>query len=211
MKEYQFQYTKPRNTLAILLACFAGFIIIVGIGVFFKLPEPLIFIIELAAMVSLFHVLKKSAVSECVAKIGDTSVEFDFGKTSRVIKFVDLISFKAYYGKNGPVLYLKNNLDNFKISANNNYCKTDNFKSFCQDIIIKLDGYKNKSSSEIIHEGSIFATRGMLYFLIIATSIYLLAFFMETKELKLYVGIGGGFYLLIMWLAFYYKRDLKSR
>ena len=211
MQEYQFQYTKTRDTLLVLLLCFVVFVIIVFIGVYFKLEEFVIIIIELAAMFLVFRLLKKTAVRECVAKINDTSVDFNFKVTSRTINFNDLISFKAYYGKNGPVLYLNNNADNFKISSNNNFCKTDNFQTFCQDLIIKLDKYKTTDNSHVIHEGSIFATKGMLYFLSIATLIYLLAFFVENKAARLSVGIGGGFYLLLMWIAYFNKRDLKSK
>ena len=177
MQEYQFQYTTISNTLLVLLLCFVVFIIIVFVGVYFNLEQFVIMIIELAAMFLVFRLLKNIAVKECIAKINDTSVDFNFNETSRTINFSDLISFKAYYGKNGPVLYLNSNVDNFKISSNNNFCKTDDFQTFCQDLIIKLDKYKTRDNSSVIHEGSIFATKGMLYFLSIATLIYLLAFF----------------------------------
>lgn len=210
MEEYQFQYTKTTGTLIVLLVCFIVFIITIGVGVYLKLQEVLIFIIAPIVIILLYKFLKKNTYSYCVAKISDTKVDFNFDNGLRTINFDDIISFKAYYGNNGTVLYLKNGVDNFKLYANN-FCDRKSFDTFCQDIITQLDKYKTTNNTDIIHQGSIFATRGMFYFLIIATLIYLLGFFFDTQELKLYIGLGGGFYLLIMWIAFFNKRDLKSK
>lgn len=211
MQEYQFQYTKIGDTLLVLLLCFVVFIIIVFIGVCFNLELFVILIIELVAMFLVFRFFKKIAVKECVARINDASVDFNFKETSKTINFIDLISFKAYYGKNGPILYLNSNTDNFKIASNNNFCKTDNFQTFCQDLIIKLDKYKASENPGLIHEGSIFATKEMLYFLTIASLIYLLAFIIESKETRWPIGLGGGIYLLLSWTTYFNRRNLKSK
>lgn len=143
--------------------------------------------------------------------MNDTFVEFEFKTNSKIINFADLTSFKAYYGKNGPLLYLKNNIDNFKLSANNNFCKTDGFRVFCEDIIIQLDKYKTQNNSNLIHEGSIFTKKWMTYFLICGTLIYLLSFFIETKVLRIAVGISGGFYFLLMWTVYVVERHAKPK
>ena len=207
MREYQFQYSKIYQTVSIILGCILACVILICVGAYFKLQEFVILIFAPLAAIFLFQKLKKVAVHNCIAKLSDTSVEFDFGQDLQMINFNDLISFKAYYGYNGPVLYLKSNIDNFRISANNNYCKTANFKLFCEDIIVQLDKYKDNKNIALIHEGSSFATKGMLYFLITATSIYLLGFIIETKALRIAVGIGGGFYLLYMWLVYFIKTN----
>lgn len=211
MKDYQFQYTKIGDTLLVLLFCFIIFFVVAFIGFYLKVQEFLLIIIELIIMFFSFKLLKKKAVKECIAKINDTSVDFNFQEKTRTINFNELISFKAYYGKNGPVLYLNNNVDNFKIAANNNFCKTDDFQTFCEDLIVKLDKYKAADNPKIIHEGSIFATKGMLYFLIIATLVYLLAFIIENKETRLPIGLGGGIYLLLSWTIYFNRRNLKSK
>ncbi len=127
MKEYQFQYTKTLAPLLIILACIVTFIILMFIGIHFSLQEFVIIIIDLGLAILLFRALRAKAVLNCVAKLGETSVEFEFEKEMRIINFSDLISYKVYYGKNGPILYLKNKTDNFKIFANNNFCKTEDF------------------------------------------------------------------------------------
>ena len=33
----------------------------------------------------------------------------------------------------------------------------------------------------------------------------------DNKEASLYIGIGGGFYLLVMWIAYFNKRTLKNK
>lgn len=211
MKQYQFQYTKTKGGLIVLLACFVGMVIIIGIGVHFKLQKDiLIYIITPVAVIAIFKLLKKNTFGNCVAQLSDTKVDFNFDEQLRTINFADILSFKAYYGNNGTTLYLKNTTDNFKLFANN-FCDRKSFDIFCKDIIIQLDKYKSADNPNIIHEGSIFATKGMLYFIFIATLIYLLAFFIENKEASLYIGIGGGFYLLVMWIAYFNKRDLKNK
>jgi hypothetical protein len=210
MTEHEFQYTKTQGILMVLLVCFVTFMLIIGIGVYLKLQKIVTYIITPIVTILVYQLLKKNTFGYCVAKISDTKVDFNFYKNLRTINFDDITSFKAYYGNNATVLYLKNTADNFKIYANN-FCNRKSFDSFCQDIIIQLDKYKSNDNPQIIHAGSVFATNGMLYFLIIATSIYLLGFLFETDELKLYIGVGGGFYLLVMWVAYFNKRDLKSK
>ncbi|MEO7488430.1 MAG: hypothetical protein ABIU77_15065 [Ferruginibacter sp.] len=210
MKEYQFQYTKTTSTVVVLLACFVSLVITTGLGIHFKMQEMIIYIIGIIMIVVVYKLLKRYTFGNCVAIINDINVEFDFGENPRIINFDDLISFKVYYGNKATVLYLSNTTDNFKLYANN-YCDRKSFDVFCQDIIIQLDKYKSHDHPNIIHKGSVFTTKGMLYFLSIATLIYLLAFFIENKEASLYIGIGGGFYLLLMWFAYFNKRDLKSK
>lgn len=210
MREYQFQYTKTTGTLLVLLACFAIFIITIVLAAHFKMQEIFIYIIVIINIIVVYKLLKKYTFGNCVATISDTNVEFNFGRNLRVINFNDLISFKAYYGNKGTVLHLNNSTDNFRLYANN-YCDRKSFDVFCKEIIIQLDKYKSADHANIIHKGSVFATKGMLYFLSTSTLIYLLAFLVENKEVRLYVGIGGGFYLLFMWVAYFNKRDLKSK
>ena len=211
MQDYQFQYTKKKASLIVFLACFVAPMIAIYITeILLKLPEVATFIIATITIISLYQLLKKNTFGTCNAKITDTKVEFDFENTSRIIEFNDIISFKAYYGNKATILYLKNATDNFKLYANN-FCDRKGFGSFCEDMIIQLDKYKSTVNPNVIHEGSVFATKGMLYFLSIATFIYLLAFFVENKEARLYIGICGGFYLLVMWTGYFNKRDLKSK
>lgn len=210
MKEYQFQYTKTLGPLLIILVCIAAAMVLMFIGISFSLQEYVIIIIDLGLTILLFKVLKSKAALNCVAKLGETSVEFEFEKETRIINFSDLISYKVYYGRNGPVLYLNSTTDNFKIFANNNFCKTQGFISFCKDTIVQLDKYKSISNSTIIHEGSIFATEGMLYFLIVLTLIYLIGFLFENKPARLGIGLGGGWGLLMMWILYSKKSKLKS-
>lgn len=184
--------------------------ITIGLEIHFKVQEIFIFITGIITMIVVYKLFKKYTFGNCIATINDTNVELDFKGTSKIINFDDLVSFKAYYGNKATALYLNNTNDKFKLYANN-YCDRKSFNVFCQDIIIQLDKYKAADHQNIIHKGSVFATKGMLYFLSLATLIYLLAFFIEDKEASLYIGIAGGFYLLVMWFAYFNKRDLKSQ
>ena len=211
MKEYQFQFTKAKDIFLVLLACIVIFAIVMFICVKLSIDKSLMVAIELVLIFLTFRLLKKKAVSNCTAKLSDTSVMFEFENETKTINFNELISYKSYYGKNGPILYLKDNIDNFKIFANDNFCKTDDFKIFSDDTIIQLGKYKDNNSLTLIHEGSIYATKAFLYFLFITTSIYFLSFLIVRKDIRPYTGFGGGLYLLIMWFVYFNKRDLKSK
>jgi hypothetical protein len=50
----------------------------------------------------------------------------------------------------------------------------------------------------------------MLYFLIVGTAIYLAAFFVETRALRIAIGIGGGLYFFIMWTTYFTRSKIKS-
>lgn len=210
MKEYQFQYTRNRNTLLVLLPCIIIFVAIVIIGALLSIQILIVIIVSFTLSFIIFRAVKNKAISNCVARLSETSVEFQFdNNTSRTINFTNLTSFKVYYGQNATVLYLRNNADNFKIYANSNFCKPDSFNSFCEDIVTQLDKYKIETKSNLIHQGSIFATKGMLYFLISATLIYLISFFIESKKLRIAIGITGGFYLFIMWTRYFIEKKRK--
>jgi len=203
MKEYQFKYTIIRETLVVILLSIATMIISMFLCLYLKLNFIFATAISLGLTYLLFQKLKGKVVHNCTAKLAETSLILEFENNKRIINFKDLTSYKYYSGKNGVILYLNNNIDNFKISSNNYYCKTDDFEVFCNDTITQLDKYRNKYNLALIHEGSIYKTKGMLYFLVFATVIYLLAFMIETKALRIAVGIGGGLYFFIMWTKYF--------
>jgi hypothetical protein len=210
MNEYKFQYTKIFQTLLVILSCIAAFMLLTFIGIYLSIQEYLTIIIALGLAIYLHYKLKGIAVHNCIAKMSDVSVIFEFeNDISRTINFSDLTSYKVYYGKNGPMLYLRNNVDNFKISANNNYCRTDAFVTFCEAIIAQLDKYKNERNPSLVHEGSIFTKPRALYFLLAATLIYVISFFAESKALRISVGVGGGFYLFFMWMKYFIEKNRK--
>lgn len=209
-EEYQFQFTKLWNTLFVVIIAIITFFLAEFLGIYLKLNFILILVLSFTCAFLLFRILRKTAVYTCFATLNDDSVSFRLDKDLKEINFNNLISYKVYYGKNGPILYLKNQDVNLKIAANNNFCKPDDFRIFCENIIIKLDKYKRNTNAPIIHEGSIFTTKKMLYFLSITTSIYLISFLFEKKDLRLPIGLGGGLYLFSMWIVYVAKRNDKS-
>ncbi|MBS1756726.1 MAG: hypothetical protein JSU03_05565 [Bacteroidetes bacterium] len=199
------------DTLIVLFSTIAIFMLTEFLGIYSKINIILTIVLSFGLAFLFFQFLKKKAVRNCSVKLSDTSVVFEFENETKAINFNELTSYKSYSGRNGPILYLNSKVEKFKIFANNNFCKTDDFKIFSDDAIIQLNKYKDKNNLTLIHEGSIYATKGFLYFLFIATSIYLLSFIIESKDIRIYIGFGGGFYLLIMWIAYFNKRDLTSK
>lgn len=191
------------DTLTVILLTIATFILSEFLGIYLKLNLLLTMVLSFGLAFLLFQTLKRKVIRSCMARLSETSVEFDFVNETKVINFNELISFKSYDGKNGPILYLRTQAENFKIFANSNFCKTNNFKMFCDDAITQLDKYKDKNNLTLIHEGSIFTKKGMLYFLISTTAIYLFAFLFETKALRIAIGISGGLYFFAMWTKYY--------
>lgn len=190
------------DTLIVVLSVIVVFILTEFLAIYNNLNFVLSIILSFGLALLLFQILKQKVVHNCTAKLGGTSVIFEFDNSIKTINFGELISYKSYYGKNGSILYLKSNSDNFKMFANKAFCKTADFRTFCDDTKAQLAKYRDTHNSALIHEGSIFTKKGMLYFLIVATLIYLLSFFVETKSLRIAIGIGGGLYFVIMWTIY---------
>ncbi|MEP6713730.1 MAG: hypothetical protein ABJA37_14985 [Ferruginibacter sp.] len=214
MKEYQFQYTIQRDLLLLILACFVSILISIFIGMAL-FPEskqmPLtLTVISIIVPFIIFRYFKNKVVNICIAKLNKTSVEFELKDSIiKLVNFNDLISYKVYYSTKGPILYLKLNSGRFKIFAHNYYCNSDPFNDFCKDLEIKIENYKAENKVDIIREGSIFVTKGMLYFLIVTTSIYFISFFIETNSLRIAIEIGGGIYLFIFWIKYFIEKNKK--
>ena len=149
MKGYQFQYTKTWDTLIVVLLALATYVATVFVGISNKLNIILTIVVSFGLAFLLFQLFKGKVVRACTAKLDDTSVVFEFQNETKTFNFSDLTSYKSYDGRSGLILYLNSNIENFKIIANNNFCKTDNFKLFCKDTIIQLDKYRETHSSII--------------------------------------------------------------
>ena len=149
MKEYQFEYTKTWDTLIVFLLAIAIFIGAEFLGLFNKLNFVLTIILSFGLAFLLFQFFKNKVIRTCTAKLGDDSVIFKLQNETKSFNFIDLTSYKSYDGRSGLILYLNTNNERFKIIANNNFCKTDNFKLFCKDIIMQLDKYRETHGSII--------------------------------------------------------------
>lgn len=210
MEQYQFQYTKPGRSAVVGLICMAIIFSSIGVGKRLKLN---ILIIEggvLIIAILVFLLVRKMAVFDCTATIKNDCIEFDFGTFVKTFYFTDLISFKAYYGKNVSVLYLNIVTEKFKIYANDYFCKREALENFCHVIIAKLDAYRIAQKPELIHEGSIYATKKMFYFLLIITFAYLIGFFFESESLRVAIGIRVGGGLAALWFLYFVRRNQKS-
>jgi hypothetical protein len=164
MKEYRFLYTKNLEILITVLSSMMTFILAEVIFLYYKLNPFFAVILSFGLAYILFQILKRKVVHTGHAQLDRTSVEFVLENGVKKINFSDLISFKLYNGKNGPVLYLKSKNDTFKLFANNNFCEIDDLKVFCKDAIRTLEKYKIETNPSLVREGSIFAKRGILYF-----------------------------------------------
>jgi hypothetical protein len=223
MNEYRFQYTKIQDTLLVLLVSILSFVF--SIYVFVKMYSEssknmllLFSILSIIVAIFLFRYIKKFAVRNCIAKLNTDSVVFEFkNDLIRTIYFNHLTSYKVYYGNNGPVLYLRNNIDHFKIFANDNFCKSEPFVVFCKDILVKIDNYFIENKSAIIHEGSVFQTKGMLLFLTFSTPIVLLLIYITTTDLieiddlNLFIRSFGGVFLFVFWFKYIIEKYRKNK
>jgi len=211
MKVYQFEYTGMQDTLAVVVLAMLMFVLFVVLGAILYLNIVLTIVLSLSLAFLMFRLLKGKAVRTCTANFNDISVCFEFEKENKTIYFDELTSYKVYYGKNGPILYLNSNVDHFQLFTNSNFCKTDGFILFCEDLLKTLDAFKNTRKPGLIRNHSIFATKSMLYFLILATVIYLGSFLIETNKQKIVIGIVGGFYFLLMWTKYFWERKKPNK
>lgn len=124
------------------------------LGAYFNAPKLLTFSFTLLSPIILFKMVKGKAVGSCNAMLSDTFVEFNFQNTCvKKIEFSNLRSFKKYYGKNGPIIYLTNQIENFKLAANTKFCDPESFDTFSKDLISTLDNYKNTVAPGLVHKG----------------------------------------------------------
>ena len=209
MKEYQFQYTKLRDTVFVILGCIFVCIVLVGVVAVARAPQWLAFVVGPGPAIAFFFWVRRYVVRQGTAQLSDTRLDLVLGETPKNIDFQDLVSFKSYAGKNGTVLYLNTAADHFSLSANENFCDTDAFVAFCAAVIAQLDLYQQKYRPTLVHQGSIYATNGFLGFLVLATVVYLLAFAIEPPDLRPYIGIPGGLWLALMWGGCLYKRSTE--
>jgi len=119
MNEYKFQYTKPFETLLVLLAsmlsCVITLLVLRAIFVDISKNMAISFtILSLIVPFICFRCIKELAVRNCIAMLNSESIVFEFkNDIVRTINFNDLTFYKVYHGKNGPVLYLNNTIDRF--------------------------------------------------------------------------------------------------
>jgi hypothetical protein len=203
MKEYKFQYTNPVVTNLIFFGCIIFCIFLFFIAL--KTSWPIFIIVGLnsAATILLFQILKFTSRRNCIVKVDKIFLEFQFKRSTRTIHFSELILYKCYYGRVGPVLYLKTATNRFKLSVNNNFCKTEAFRNSLDAIVIVLDKYIAEHVTILKRGRSFFETRRMLYFLIFAGALYILTVFDATRIWKIIIEIAGGFYLFNMWVAYF--------
>jgi hypothetical protein len=223
MNEYRFQYTKMLDTLLVILASMLTFAFTIGIlGIIYNdASKNMVFLFSILSLIVAlltFRYLKKFAVRNCTVKLHSDFVVFKFKDNSiRTINFNDLTSYKVYYGNNGPVLYLRNITDRFKLFANDNFCKSKPFETFCKDIIDRIDNYVTENKLNIVHEGSIFQTKGMLLFLTISTPVIFLLFYVTTTDLiestdsNVLIRIFGSTFLVVFWLKYFIERSRKNK
>ena len=209
MKEYQFQYTKLRDTVLVILGCIFVCLVLVGAMVAARAPEWLAFVVGPGPAIAFFFWVRRYVVRQGTAQLSDTRLNIVLGETPKNIDFQDLVSFKSYAGKNGTVLYLNTKADHFSLSANENFCDTDAFVAFCAAVIAQLDLYQQKFRPTLVYQGSIYATNGFLRFLVFATVVYLLTFAIEPSDLRPYIGIPAGLWLALMWGGCLYKRSTE--
>ncbi len=112
-----------------------------------------------------FFLIRKLAVSNCVAKLSQTYVEFELSNgISEKINFKDLSSYKIDFTKNGPILALKFEDKRFKILANNNICNATEFRKFCDELELEIENYKKENHADILKVFSFFNPKGKTLF-----------------------------------------------
>lgn len=146
MKEYPFQYTKTGVNVFVLLGCMLACLVLVEAGAFSRVPEGVVIVLAPALAIALFYRVKRYAVRHGTAQLGDTRLVLNLEDTHKCLDFQDLVSFRSYNKRNVTFLHLNTAVDRFTLSANNNYCDSEAFESFCAAVIAHLDHYQEKDN-----------------------------------------------------------------
>jgi hypothetical protein len=145
MKEYQFKYTNPAQSLLVMLATMLACVLTILLATYLKASKTLTYVLCFAVILGLFNLIKGKAIHVCTGKLTDDNVSFEFEDSTKRFAFAELISYKTYDGRNGPILYLKSIGETFKLFASNAFCKTHDFKVFCDATIEQLDRYRTNN------------------------------------------------------------------
>jgi hypothetical protein len=157
MKEYQFKYNKTSQSRLVVLSTMLICVLTMVLATYLKASKNLTIIFSIAVVFGVFNLIKRKAIHDCTAKLTEDDVTFEFEDSTKRFAFAELISYKLYYGRNGPILYLKSIEENFKLFVSDAFCKTHDFSVFCDDTIAQLDQYRTKNpDAMLIHEKSLF-------------------------------------------------------
>jgi hypothetical protein len=204
---YKFQYTKVWDIVIVIILATLILISIEILGLYLNINDVLSIVGSFVLAFLFFQIFKKLVVRTCKATLHESFIEFEFKKSAKLISFSNLVSFKNQEGKNGPILYLKTQTEDFEIFANSKFCKTEKFKIFSDNAIIQLQKYQeNNDLKPNIHQITKKQNNGYLYFLIIASVVYLFLITVLDNNSTAYLFILGGFFLFITWFMYFVKR-----
>lgn len=210
MHTYEFEYTKTWDTVAALLLTLATFIATEFIGTICSLDFILTFLIGAALAVLLFQFFKKKLVRFCMAKLSPDAVVFTFEDNIKTIQFSELTSYRFYDDQNGAILYLNSGQKKFKLVANGNFCNIATFKLFADAMISELEAYKYNCNPALKEEGSIYASKGFRYFLLVSILFCFVVLAIVNKHLRIFTFIFGVVWLLVVWAVYRKERHKKQ-
>ena len=210
MQLYQFQYTKVWDTVIVIILATLILISIEILGLYLNINDVLSIVGSFVLAFLFFQIFKKSVVRTCKATLHESFIEFEFKKSAKLISFSNLVSFKNQEGKNGPILYLKTQTEDFEIFANSKFCKTEKFKIFSDDAMVQLQKYQeNNDLKPNIHQITKKQNNGYLDFLIIASVANILLIIFLDNNFAAYLFMIGGFFLFIGWIIYFAKRIIN--
>lgn len=204
MKEYTFEYTKQGFDYLLFILSFA--IIVIGLFVlsFFRNEiSPAIATIVLIASSVAFFLLNKHRIKKTGnAKLSETDLVLELNEIKHIV-FDDLRYHYICGGKNGLAFTLGfNDKTKLKVTANNNFCDDELFKTFLTDFQSVITEYNSTHQISIIHLESIFARKRTVYTLSLLTIIIVLGFYFTHMPLMI-IPIGLSASVSVGWIKYF--------
>jgi len=166
MKTYTFEYTKQGVAYLLFLIMFGLiplFILVFSSFLRNYLVVNIAISIVLAVIFFLFNKHRIKRIGK--AELSGTGVVFELSEAKH-IAFSELKYYYIYDGKNG-IDFRLGLLDGTQlmITANNNFCEVEEFKTLLADLQSTIEEYKVENKGNIIHLESIVARKNTVYVL----------------------------------------------
>jgi hypothetical protein len=215
MRDHSFEYTDTKFTLKLLGLSFLAFVVLL---IAMVVTVDLIgiagaLILAFGVPFLIFFLNKKKIKKLGTANIYDSYSEFKLADSTDKVVYADIRTYQVErYNGTALVIKLKDGKD-FKLQANTNFCKAEQFDAFCQEFENVIQQYKTNNNVELTRKPSMFERAWMLPLLVVLTTGLIGGIIFATSQGK---RIPPTFYtsaavIIPLWIGYLTARKRKQQ
>ncbi len=174
MKKYEFEYVNQKYSIILFLMSFATFFALIYTMVEFKkyFNVYLTLGISFGVPILIFWLNKHKIKKNGFAILTENYTEINKNDKIEIVNFNEIKNYQVqnYNGNISLIINLKSG-NRTSLSSGTNFCKTENFEKYCQELEIEIENYISLNKLEMIRKKSFFEKSWVYPFLIIVTGI----------------------------------------